>query len=255
MILLKKHLLNILLLGCLVAAGCVPYYQIAKTENTVYPMDSLAVSNTEVEALVAPFKAQLDAEMNKVIGEVKQDLPKEKPESLLGNFVADAILVAAKKHYDQPIDFAVSNYGGLRVPNIPAGPITTGMIFELMPFENRLTVVHLDGKTTKQFFEHMVAKGGWPVSTGVQVKVSNVDSVSVQQIMIDDAIFNEKQTYHILTSDYIANGGDQCDFLKGKDRDDIGLLFRDALIEYTKMQTAAGNSIDAALEGRTYFGE
>ena len=58
----------------------------------------------------------------------------------------------------EPVDFAVINYGGMRIPAIPKGPITRGKIFELMPFDNLLVVVRLDVSILTQFINHMAAR-------------------------------------------------------------------------------------------------
>jgi 2',3'-cyclic-nucleotide 2'-phosphodiesterase (5'-nucleotidase family) len=43
-----------------------------------------------------------------------------------------------------------------------------------------------------------------------------------------------QKTYRVATSDYIANGGDRCDFLIGLKQNNAGLLLRDALLQYLK---------------------
>ena len=43
--------------------------------------------------------------------------------------------------------------GGLRT-GLPAGPITLGSVFELMPFENELVVLDAPGPVVQQLFEY-----------------------------------------------------------------------------------------------------
>ena len=94
--------------------------------------------------MIEPYKSTLDVQMNEVIGTVSQEMTKKKPESTLGNWYADAMIAGTKKE-GYPVDFAISNYGGLRVPYISAGPLTRGEIYELCPFDNLLVIVDVPG--------------------------------------------------------------------------------------------------------------
>ncbi len=244
---MKYNYYFLLLLSALLYLGsCTPYSEIVK--SGYYKMDSLDVADKEVTALIAPFKEELDVEMNKVIGEAAIDMPKEQPESLLGNWVADAILTTVKREYEKPIDFAVPNYGGLRIPNLAKGAITRGNIFELMPFDNMLVVLHLDGETTLQFLNHIAQLGGWPISSQMRMMIDKEGKAT--DIKIGGEPFDKNKTYHVLLSDYIANGGDKCAFFKEKPRDDLGVLFRDAIMQYVEQQGAENKALTTKIEGR-----
>ncbi len=244
----------LLLISLTTLAACTPFYSLQKEESKTYALDSLVTGADEVTAIIAPYKKELSAQMDQVIGEAAVNMEKAQPESLLGNFVADAILDISRQKSDTPIDFAVSNYGGLRIPNLPAGPITIGNIFELMPFENMLTIVYLDGATTRTFLDHVAAKGGWPVSKELSMML-NPNVGKAEMITINGEPLDEKKEYAIVVSDYMANGGDDCAFLVGKKRNDIGLLFRDALLDYVKQETAAGKKINTSIQRRSYYAE
>src|SRR5690606_11149141 len=98
-----------------------------------------------------------------VIGRTDIPLTKAQPESTLGNFVADAQMIVAKK-LDNKVVASVVNYGGIRLNYIAPGELTKGKIFELMPFDNMLTIVEVPGEVLKQFCNHMAKYRGWPVS-------------------------------------------------------------------------------------------
>src|SRR5262249_23567395 len=62
------------------------------------------------------------------------------PESPLGNFFTDAYLAAVPG-----ADVAFNNTsGGLRA-DLPAGPLSYGSLFEVMPFDNRVVTFRLSG--------------------------------------------------------------------------------------------------------------
>ncbi len=227
--------------------GCKSYYQVTDNNAQFYLTDNELTSDSEIEEMISPYRDKLNKKMGEVIGTLETELTKDQPESTLGNFVADAILASAKKRYSKQVDFSLPNYGGLRVPYIKAGDITMSDMFELMPFDNKLVIVHLNGADVKQLFDHITGLGGWPISKGVEIRLDTLNQKNEYIINGEDLKLNNKYTFCV--SDYIANGGDNCSFLKDKKRDDLNLLFRDALIEYVK----ENKIINVNLEKRTSY--
>ncbi len=201
---------------------------------------------TSIDSIIAPYKTELDSKMNQVIGYCT-GLKKAKPESTLGNWVADAISVEAKKYGD--VDFSAQNYGGLRIANIPEGEITVGKMFELMPFENFLVIVQVDGSVVKQFFDKMASNNGWPISKEVQYKI--VDG-KAHNVLVNGKPIDDKKTYSIALSDYVANGGDRCSFFVGKNRINTSVLIRDLLINRVKTLNAKGQKVSGEKDGRVF---
>ncbi len=249
---LNKAVRNAIILGLLtVFSGCSRVYHIAKEDpQTIRINEKIAASpsDSEVESLIAPYKAQLDQQMSQVIGQSAMELLKEKPESTLGNWVADAILDYAIRHTGKDLDLAMSNYGGLRIPSLPAGEINKGKIYELMPFDNYLVVLSLKGDVLMRLFERIADYGGWPISRGVQLSIR--DSLVHEVTLHGLPIYNQK-IYTIVISDYVANGGDRCDFLEDQPRENLEVYFRDALIDQVMWLEKNGKQIEATIEGRT----
>lgn len=242
-----KSLLQLLFLTATLTLYSCKTYTLSKKEASYYSIDSTTTEDPAILALIAPYKKDLDAEMNQIIGNAAVDMEKAQPESGLGNFAADAILDIARQQFDQTIDCAVSNHGGLRIPVLAKGPITKGSMFELMPFDNMLVVMELDGNETLHFFNHIAKKGGWPISKEIQMGIENG---AATKVTIANQAIDPNHTYRILISDYMANGGDDCVFFEGKTRYDLGILFRDALLQYVEQQEAKGKTISAVVEGR-----
>jgi 2',3'-cyclic-nucleotide 2'-phosphodiesterase (5'-nucleotidase family) len=161
--------------------------------------------------------------------------------------VADAILGQTELLTREEIDFAICNSGGLRVPSLPAGPITRGHFYELMPFDNYLVTMQLPGTVIKKLFDTMAAASGWPISAGVTYQIKDKRA---QNIMIRGAILDDLKTYHIALSDYLAEGGGDCSFLKDYPYQNLNIYYRDALIEYALSKHARSQSLDARIEGR-----
>jgi len=200
-----------------------------------------------VEALIRPYREILSAEMDEIVALAARPLEKGSVESTLGNWVADAVLAQAKMITKDRYAFAICNSGGLRIPGIPAGPVRKGILYELMPFDNYLVTMQLPGKVIRQLFDRMAESGGWPISEGVSYVIKNKKA---ENILIDGVNLDDEKSYKIVLSDYLAEGGSDCDFLTPYDFTNLEIYYRDALIEYAAMQHAISKSLDAQIEGR-----
>ena len=203
-------------------------------------------------SIIAPYKDQLDAEMNEVLAISKKEMFKGKPESEMGNLIADAVLKKCRDYHDAKIDFGFVNYGGIRVPFLSKGHISVRKIFELMPFDNMLVIMELDGETTEVLLDHIAINGGWPIS-GASFVI--IDSSKATNIMIGNEPFDTSKNYTIALSDYLANGGDNLAMLSNLEHTNLNVLVRNALLEYFKEEGAKTDSITANLEGRITHAE
>jgi len=180
----------------------------------------------EIANFIQPYTDKLQAEMDQLIGTSAVDMYKGKPECLLGNWMADAILKAANNLTDYEVDFAVQNYGGIRIPVVKKGDITRGKIFELMPFENALVILEVKGTVLNQFIEHLVFEEGWPISSELKI-ISENNNITAT---LKGKDIEENNTYFIAVPDYIANGGNDCSFFIDQKREVFPNLIRDLLI-------------------------
>lgn len=193
--------------------------------------------------MIAPYKMKLDAEMNEVLVISAEEFPKEKgkPETKLGNLVADLSMEVAQPLYKGSIDFCLLNFGGLRT-SLPKGEITKGKIFELMPFENELVVVTLPYDSLTSIINYLIDVGGQPVS-----------GMTIQKDEFGDILSTPypKQPLKILTTDYLANGGDRMYFFSNPVKyERAGIKLRDAIIQYCINQNKKGKQLTAQLDGR-----
>jgi 2',3'-cyclic-nucleotide 2'-phosphodiesterase (5'-nucleotidase family) len=182
--------------------------------------------------MIAPYKIGIDSVMNKVLCISKIEMTKGKPESLLGNFVCDLCL----QQYSNMADICVMNNGGLR-SILPKGEITKGMIFELMPFENELVILELGSDDYIQLLEYITKRGGEPFA-GVNIIMDENGTVLSQSLDLN------KGKIRVLTSDYLANGGDKMSFFKDKKQTKVGIKLRDAIINYCVAQDTISSELD-----------
>ncbi len=234
---------------CLLFSSCQKHWQVAEVDPESYRFDKYnkVKADSSLVAFIEPFKQQLDKEMNEVIGEVAVPLIKNRPESTLGNFLADLILSQAEKCSGVSIDFAVQNYGGIRVPEVGAGPFTKSKAFDIMPFDNMITVIEAKGTVVRQLCNRMAQSNGWPISKSMQLVV---DDGQLTDVYVHGEALNDSKTYVFALPDYVANGGGQCDFLIEQKRLPCHVLVRDAIINHVRELTTAGEKITATLTDR-----
>ncbi len=243
---MKKPILLLLLAGL---SACNPSYHLTSRTANQIGVDSVTASaDSRVTDLLKPYKQGLDQSMSEVLMRLSQALEKRAPESALDDLLADALLNQASQRYGKPIDVSHLNYGGIR-NGLPAGSITTGNVFEVMPFDNQLVVLTLTGTQLSQFLNHFAAHEDALVVGGIRAVLHNK---AVQSVTFTNGrTLQPDQTYTVAMSDYIANGGSGANFLKSvTQRDNVNYLIRDALIEYFRQQGKTGQPFNPQADGR-----
>jgi 2',3'-cyclic-nucleotide 2'-phosphodiesterase (5'-nucleotidase family) len=246
---MKRFLCSVSVLIMLLSFSCgKKYFRLKDTHSTFYHFNDSAapVEDSAAVRLIRPYKQRLDSIVNEVLAVSDTEMTKGTPEGLLGNFVADLILKRSLITYNPAIDFCLLNNGGLR-SSIPAGPVTLGKVYELMPFENEAVVLKLSGATVQQLFDKIAQKGGEPIA-GARFTISNGRA---EDIYINGSEFNPRRTYIMVTSDYLANGGEDLFFLKDALQNQmLGIKLRDLIISHLRAENSGGVRIKAALDER-----
>jgi 2',3'-cyclic-nucleotide 2'-phosphodiesterase (5'-nucleotidase family) len=224
--------------------------------NTVYQSQSLSYSSYRINdarqkdpsslVLLKPYSDKVNNTMNEVVGTVDASLDKKPLECTLGNFMVDAFLAMAREKYKTNVDVALVNFGGIRLNQLPAGNVTNGKIFELMPFDNLLILQKIKGSVLQQLCDLTAAKGGWPVA-GMTMQIKDKNAIN---ILVAGKPLNPDAEYTIANSDFVANGGDNADMLRTIPQITNGYLIRDALFDYIKMLKSQGKNITANIENR-----
>jgi 2',3'-cyclic-nucleotide 2'-phosphodiesterase (5'-nucleotidase family) len=226
-----------------------------KTNGKVIILDSVNVPKPDSLTLeiIKPYKAQLDSQMNEILAYSEISMYKDQPEGLLNNFVSDLIYTIGNeylnKSYDLTAPICLLNHGGLR-SGLPKGGITMRNVYELMPFENELVALEIQGSKVANLLTYLAQKGGMP-ETGIIMGIKDKEATNVT---IQGVPFDESKNYLIITSDYLATGGDEMIFFhKPIAYYPLGLKVRDAIIVYLKGQTQKGNTVTTQLDKRIYY--
>ncbi|MBL7730583.1 MAG: 5'-nucleotidase C-terminal domain-containing protein [Chitinophagaceae bacterium] len=225
---------------------CKPSYQAQQLQYKNYRIATALPKDSSQVVFLQPYRDNVNKTMNEVVGMAEVSLEKKQPEGTLGNFMVDAFLTMAREKYNTPVDVAFVNFGGIRLTQLPAGEVTVGKVFELMPFDNVLLIQKIKGSVFQQLLDLVAERGGWPMA-GLTMQIKNKKAVNV---MIGGKPLDPAATYTIANSDFIANGGDNADMLRGIPQISSGYLMRDAIIDYIRKLKSQGKNISAKLENR-----
>lgn len=233
---MKNFVFYPLIISALFALACNTSYKAESVHYSYYRIVQNADQSKPIASLMKPYGDSVNIKMNVVIGYNETKLERKKQSDLLGYFMTDAYLQMAKQKFTQQIDAAFMNSGGIRLPDLPAGAITQGKIFELMPFDNLMMLVKIKGSLLKQYLDTLAAGDG-VIESGITMQIVNK---TAQQVMIGGKPLDKEAEYTIVHSDYVINNSP---LLKNLDRKTNGYLLRDALIDYVKSFNARGKKI------------
>jgi 2',3'-cyclic-nucleotide 2'-phosphodiesterase (5'-nucleotidase family) len=253
---------------------------------------SEATPNAALEAYLAPYIAEIDAYNATVIGQTEvpiDALEAYTQETNGANLQADAAVWELADKEGVTVDMHLSGAMSNRLVAADATPtnpvtLTKGDMFNLMPYENSLVVLSMNGPQIKEILERSYRNywwykydpGNWggyshyttcflATDDGNQITYSdpgastppdgnNVVSLTIDGMpvdFLDDTVF-----YNVSTVNYVAAGS--CNFNNDGETIwpldqiafDTQLYVRDSVINYVDAQTAP---IAPAVEGRLVF--
>ena len=197
-----------------------------------------------VEAMIAPYREQLEEQLAVVLGHAEGDFSKDDPEGTLDNLVAEALLHAARGHSGDTVHASLVNEGGLRIP-LAAGPILMRHAYELLPFENFVIVLSLSGAQLEELADQIARTTGEPVA-GWTMELDGDDAVNVR---VNGEPVDLDRIYRLATVDYLVNGGGAWGVLWEVEpgaREELDILIRTAFVEYLRER----GTVSPVLDGR-----
>ncbi len=184
----------------------------------------------EVVAFINEYAVELNRYMNRLVTKSTGVIERGQPESPLGNLTADILKNRATREMGHTVDVALLNRGGLRIP-IPEGDVTVGTIYELMPFENHITILRFTGSQMIALANELAKEGGEPIS-GMRFRIENGVA---RDLLVGDNPIDTGRHYWLATNNWLADGGgDMPTLWNPVERIDLDVMLRDAFIEYLR---------------------
>lgn len=170
-------------------------------------IEKVKAENEKIEAeVVANSPVVLDGERANV----------RTGETNLGNLITEAMLDVSNA------DVALANGGGIRA-SIDEGEVTKGEVLTVLPFGNAVQVIKVTGADIKAAMENGIsdypeAKGAFPHIAGMTVTFdpSKEAGNRVVEIKVAGEALDMEKEYTLVTSDFLAAGGDGYDMFDGK---------------------------------------
>lgn len=160
-----------------------------------------------IERVLEPALEAVRAERARPLGVVVETpIRRLAPISPLGQLFTDAMLASVPG-----ADLAINNSsGGLRA-DLPAGPLTFGSVYEVMPFDNLVVNIRLTGRQVKQMFAAHFQRGRRVIGfSGVKVRArcSAAGAAEVTVTRPSGAPISDDESLLVVVSDFLATGGD-----------------------------------------------
>ena len=202
----------------------------------------------EVAALLMDVQPKM-AHLKEVVGHSARLLVniRTEPDLPLGNIVADALREKGSSYFGVPMDFAISNYGGIRNP-LPEGAILMDDVEAMFPFKNYMCYAKVRGNNLQRLLEQLAKTQAFQAVSGCEVKVKAHELVKAE---VGGEPIDPNRLYNVTTIDFLLSGGDGIAI--GALAEDVVLtdvLVKDVMLEYFQKMEAEGKVIDGQKDGR-----
>ncbi|TWO30881.1 hypothetical protein E1J38_014320 [Seonamhaeicola sediminis] len=199
--------------------------------------DSLS-SNQHIEDFIKPFREHINKDLDSVLAYSPNTFTKDDDElnTALGNLMTNIVFSQGNpifnKRTGKNIDAVVLNHGGIRAP-ISEGVITTRTAYQVMPFENKIVVAGIKGNKVNEIVDYLVKSKRAHPFLGLKILLDQ--EYNLIEASINGKNIDENKTYHIATSDYLYNSGDNMSFFKPNESMlNLDYKIRNAMIDYFK---------------------
>ena len=202
----------------------------------------------EVAALLMDVQPKM-GHLKEVVGHSARLLVniRTEPDLPLGNIVADALREKGSSYFKVPMDFAISNYGGIRNP-LPEGAILMDDVEAMFPFKNYMCYAKVRGSNLQRLLEQLAKTQAFQAVSGCKVKVKAHELVEAE---VGGEPIDPNRLYNVTTIDFLLSGGDGIAI--GALAEDVVLtdvLVKDVMLEYFQKMEAEGKIIDGQKDGR-----
>ena len=204
----------------------------------------------EVAAALMEVQPKMSA-LKERVGFCPEEMVAHGPESGLSNLLADALRAEGERIFGVPMDFALSNFGGIRCP-MPQGDVVLDDILAMFPFKNYVVYAQVKGKELRKLFDQFAMTKVQCIS-GAKLVIKDKQVVSAE---IGGKPIEDEKVYNVATIDFLLDGGDRIAI--GAMADDVKLsdvLISDFMLRCVRSLTEAGKPIAYATDGRVIVEE
>lgn len=180
------------IIGC---ASQKPYYWTGYS-NRFISVDSTIHPDPGISNWLLPYHTELKDSLDKTIGYSAGIFDKGKPESSLGDLVADAIRSQASLKLGRYIDVGIFMNSGLQF-HLPKGTVTQLEISEIVPEDSPVVLLKINGDQMGKLAEEIAEMNGQPVS-GLRMSILNSKP---RALIIGYRLIESDSTYLVVTSD------------------------------------------------------
>ncbi len=186
--------------------------------------------DSAVAAVVASYAQRVAPLVSRQVATLAAPLTRSGDQYPLGNLIADAYRAAAHA------DVAIVNNGGIRA-DLPAGTVTWGQLFEVVPFQNFVVRLRVTGAVLKAALEHAVGMADARAHvSGVTVRVATANPAGQRVTAVtlaDGRPLDDAATYTLAVPDFMAAGGSGYAMLRVS-AENTGVVDLDALVDYLR---------------------
>lgn len=173
--------------------------------------------------LITRWSSQTDALLSEPVAYTSRALGRYSEE--LVRLIIDSWLLA-----DASADIAITNAGGIRI-DLPKGKIDVGTVVALMPFDNTIIALDLDGRSVRKALE----TGSYPIVAGLAKQDGRFVLANTGEPLDDN------RKYRVLVNSFMyAGGGNYFPLAEGDpDGFDTGINYRQPFQDWLKAQNSS----------------
>ena len=238
-----RSLSIVLLVGTL--WGCAGKQEPARFEVTAVEPGK---QDKEIEALVAPYKAEVD-KLRLPIGRSSVEMSREKTDSPIGSWVADALRAQTEVATGRKVDVLMLNGGGIR-NSLPKGDISYMTINNILPFENTVVLYEYSGTQLQTMAELLASRRGADPISGLTIDATA--DYKLNRALVNGEPIDPNRRYTFATISFLAQGNSGFGILTKDPHVDTGLLMRDLVADHVRAETKQGRTIDMPAEPYRY---
>ncbi|WP_420602048.1 5'-nucleotidase C-terminal domain-containing protein [Flagellimonas sp.] len=221
---------------------------LSEIEGRQIQIDSTLHTADSISSFIKPFKDRINDVLDSALAYAPKPLLLEDSEhnTSMGNLMADIVLLETaplfRSKTGKELDFVVLNRGGIR-SIISSGNVTARNAYEVMPFENYISVVELNGTAVRELITFLITATRPHPIAGMQIVMGK--NGGLESVTINGMPFDENRNYFVATSDYLVQGGPSIGFFNEiVSTTDTGYLIRNAIIDHFKKIDTVQATVD-----------